>query len=94
MAQVTRVPQAFPPLLDEAQWSAFVDQHSLTPREAEVAMLITSGYGYEGICERLGVCRPTLRTHLRSAYQKVGVQSRVELILHIVHTNLSNGEPR
>lgn len=60
----------------------------MTPREAEVALLLTSGLGYMGICERLGMTRPTLRTHLRSVYRKCDCASRVELILFIIHRYL------
>lgn len=75
----------FPPLLNESNWDHFVAQNALTPREAEVILLLSSGQGYHEICERLNLKRPTLRTHLRSAYQKIGCANRVELILLMVH---------
>lgn len=75
----------FPTLLDDENWERFKRDCRLTPRESDVLLLLTAGLGYEAICERLGVGRPTLRTHLRSAYQKVGCASRVELILLLVH---------
>lgn len=77
----------FPPLLDEHAWNAFALQHALTPRESEVLVLLTCGHSYDEICAQLGMSRPTLRTHLRSAYRKTQVGSRVELILCIVHRN-------
>jgi DNA-binding CsgD family transcriptional regulator len=75
----------FPPLLNEENWHGFVEEAHLTPREADVLLLITSGCGYDSICERLSMGRPTLRTHLRSAYTKVGCKNRVELILTLAH---------
>jgi DNA-binding CsgD family transcriptional regulator len=80
--------QVFPPLLGEQDWDRFVAAHGLTPREAEVLLCVTSGSDDRTACGRLGMTRPTLRTHLRSAYQKVGVHSRVELVLRLVHTYL------
>ncbi|NUQ48967.1 MAG: helix-turn-helix transcriptional regulator [Phycisphaerae bacterium] len=76
---------AFGPLLATADWEAFVKSHLLTPRQAQVLDLICRGHGYVDLCAHLGMKRSTLRTHLRTAYEKVGCTDRVGLILSLVH---------
>ena len=61
-----------------AGWTA------LTPSEVKVARLIGSGYTNKAAAEELGVSVNTIGTHLRSAFAKLGVRSRVQLtnVLH------------
>ncbi|RII42107.1 LuxR family transcriptional regulator [Galactobacter valiniphilus] len=51
----------------------------LTPREAEVAALVARGYADREICAELGMSAPTLRTHLRHAFDKTGASNRAGL---------------
>jgi DNA-binding CsgD family transcriptional regulator len=79
-----------PPILPEGKWAIFCRDSGLTPREGEVLFLLCRGYSYEEIISELGITRPTLRTHLRSAYGKAGCRSRVDLILSILHQQLAS----
>ena len=81
----TGTTRVFPPLLAEAGWQRIVTDHHLTDREAEVLLLLTSGYHDTDICDRLGIKHPTLRTHARSVYRKLECTSRVDVILALVH---------
>lgn len=54
----------------------------LTPREIEIADLLASGLGNKEIAKRLGVSVTTVRSHLSSTYEKLGVDSRVGLALY------------
>ena len=55
-------------------------RYGLTPREAEVVRCASQGHSLEKTAELLGVSVNTVRTHNRSAYAKMGVHSRQEII--------------
>ena len=55
------------------------DTGGLTARELEVLRLISSGLSNQAIAERLCISEHTLRNHLTSIYEKLGVSSRLEL---------------
>ena len=56
---------------------------SLTRREREVASLAASGLSNQAIADRLVVSVRTVEHHLEHAYQKLGVNRRSELALHL-----------
>ena len=56
---------------------------ALTPREHEVARLVASGLRNKEIAGRLGVGEGTVKIHLHHAYEKLGVDNRVALALHL-----------
>ena len=57
---------------------------ALTPRELEIIHLVGKGLGNKEIAQRLGLSVPTVRSHLTRVYEKIGVESRVELALYAV----------
>jgi pimeloyl-ACP methyl ester carboxylesterase/DNA-binding CsgD family transcriptional regulator len=52
---------------------------SLTEAERSVAMLVAEGLSNPAIATRLFVSRHTVESHLKHAYAKLGISSRVEL---------------
>ncbi len=54
--------------------------HSLTPREAEVAVLLAKGRSLPFVQDELFISAGTAQTHARHIYKKLGVHSRQELI--------------
>ncbi|MFZ2013294.1 MAG: response regulator transcription factor [Nocardioides sp.] len=56
----------------------------LSPREAEVIALIARGLSNQDIAERAYVSINTIKTHVRSAYRKIGVKSRSQAVLWAV----------
>lgn len=48
----------------------------LTPREAEIAQLAAAGFSNRGIGERLFVSENTVKTQLKSVFDKLGIDSR------------------
>ena len=58
---------------------------ALTPREMEILRLVAEGLGNQKIAWQLGVAVTTVRTHLSSLYEKLRLESRVELALYAAH---------
>ena len=53
----------------------------LTPREAEVVALIAQGLSNTEIAERAFVSPNTIKSYIRSAYRKMGVESRTQAVI-------------
>lgn len=54
------------------------DLEKLTPREHEVLALLSRGFLYKEISNRLGISFHTFRTHQRAIYEKLHIHSRTE----------------
>jgi DNA-binding NarL/FixJ family response regulator len=54
---------------------------ALTERERAVLELLSKGFLYKEIAERLVISIDTVRTHLRKVYEKLHVHSRTEAVL-------------
>ena len=54
---------------------------SLTVRQLELAQLVAEGMGNREIAVQLGVTENTVKKHLTKIFEKLGVSSRVELVL-------------
>jgi DNA-binding NarL/FixJ family response regulator len=54
---------------------------SLTEREKEVLAALAKGYAYKEIADQLKISFETVRTHLRTIYEKLHVHSRTEAVL-------------
>lgn len=83
----------FPPLISTEELAQLASGRGLTLREREVVLLLSRGAAYDLICRNLSISRPTLRTHIRGAYAKLGCRNRVELILALAH-RVIDGVPR
>jgi DNA-binding NarL/FixJ family response regulator len=53
----------------------------LTPREAEVLSLVRSGLANKQIARRLGISERTVKAHLTSVFQRIGVVDRTQAAL-------------
>jgi DNA-binding NarL/FixJ family response regulator len=62
----------------------------LTPREEQVVALVAEGLGNRQIAEELNLSPHTIKKYLFRIFEKLGVSTRVELVLYAVH----NGDPR
>jgi two-component system, NarL family, nitrate/nitrite response regulator NarL len=62
---------------------------SLTPREIEVIALISEGMKNRAIGERLFISETTVRHHLTAIFDKLGVSSRLELIIYAFSRGLA-----
>ncbi|HEU4336184.1 MAG TPA: response regulator transcription factor [Nocardioides sp.] len=54
---------------------------ALSPREAEVLRLVVDGLLNKQIAQRLGITERTVKAHLTSAYQRIGVADRTQAAL-------------
>lgn len=60
------------------------DIDGLTMRELEVLQLLAKGRLQKNIASALGMSVNTLRTHLRSIYEKLHVHSRAEAVMKLI----------
>ncbi|WP_426245133.1 response regulator transcription factor [Nocardioides sp. LHG3406-4] len=66
-------------------------EHSLSARELEVILLVADGLSNQEIAERSYVSVNTVRTYIRSAYRKMGVERRTQAVRWVTEHGL---EPR
>jgi DNA-binding NarL/FixJ family response regulator len=62
----------------------------LTPREEQVVALVAEGLGNRQIAIELNLSQNTVKKYLFRIFEKLGVSTRVELVLYAVN----NGDPR
>ena len=56
----------------------------LTTREREVALLVADGLRSREVADRLGIASQTVKSHLKTIFDKLGVRNRVELARRLV----------
>jgi DNA-binding NarL/FixJ family response regulator len=61
----------------------------LTPREEQVVALVAEGFGNRQIAGELNLSQHTIKKYLFRIFEKLGVSTRVELVLYAVN----NGDP-
>ncbi len=76
VAIFVKVPDAAPALEPQTLREAL----HLTQREAEVAVLLASGYDLATVATSLGLGLGTVRHHLKRVYEKTGANSQVKLV--------------
>jgi DNA-binding NarL/FixJ family response regulator len=55
----------------------------LTPKEIKVATLVWEGHTNREIAEAIGTTEQVVKNYLRTAFDKLGVWSRLELALYV-----------
>ena len=66
----------------------FSTKEKLTEREGEIATLLIKGKTYKMIASELYVSENTVKTHVKNIYSKAGVQSRTELMNHLLDIHI------
>lgn len=64
----------------------------LTPREMEIVTTVVAGYSNAEIAKKYGLSEQTVKHHLSSIFDKVGVFNRLELALFAVNHRLVRDE--
>ncbi len=79
------------PLFCPAEWSQISDSLGLTNRESEVVQGVLEDMSQAEIAQQLGISPHTVHAHLERVYNKVGVRSRVQLLVRVFseYTSLS-----
>jgi DNA-binding NarL/FixJ family response regulator len=98
----TAVPDKLPPvisanakiphpisLFSENQWRTVAAHLELSARELEIIRLVFEDVQEQAIAEQSGTSLNTIRTQLKRLYWKLGVRSRVGLVLRIVREHLA-----
>lgn len=67
------------------------DQFGLTRREGQILAAVASALPNREIAERLEITEDTVKRHLTSIFDKLGVSNRVEVTLFAVHHGLLDG---
>jgi len=65
----------------------------LTPKEIQIAILVWEGLTNREIGKIVGTSEQVIKNHLRSAFDKLGVWSRLELAMHVASHGGKNGPP-
>ena len=58
-----------------------MDGEELSPREREVLDLLARGYLYKEIADRMKISIDTVRSYVRTVYEKLHVHSRTEAVV-------------
>lgn len=74
-------PKAARVLLDAQHRNAQPQTVALTPREREVLDLVATGLANKQIARRLGISERTVKAHLTSVFQQLGVTDRTQAAL-------------
>ena len=63
---------------------------ALSDRQREVVVLVCRGLSNRLIADTLDVSEGTIKSHLHTVYEKLGVQSRIELMIMFNRTELQS----
>lgn len=76
-------------LLLEQQKKQTQASHVLTPREVDVARMVTQGWPNKKIASKLSISEGTAKLHLHHIYQKLNCPGRMALMLYMQHNGLA-----
>ena len=69
---------------DKLAWEAKREQYGFTPKEMETTMLVSEGYSNQEIAHKMDIAVNTVKKHIYSIFNKVGVENRTHLIYKIL----------
>ena len=65
---------------DTNQLNAFITEHNIQPREAEVMRLMLDGKTNKQMANELFISESTVKKHVNAIYRKLGVSNRLGLM--------------
>lgn len=66
---------------------------TLTPREKTIISCLMLGWRNREVARQLSISEQTVKNHLRTVYDKLGVSDRLELVLYVLHQGLQLPTP-
>ncbi len=81
---VTQVVKA----LEDSRETTVRPADTLTPREKTIISYVTLGCRNREVAQHLAITEQTVKNHLRTIYDKLGVSDRLELVLYALHRGL------
>jgi len=75
----------------ESSRTSGVANSDLTPRETEVLVLVRQGLANKQIARRLGISERTVKAHLTSCFQRIGVSDRTQAALWAERNGIGEG---
>ena len=66
---------------------------TLTPRELDIIAALVDGASNREMATRFDVSLQTVKNHLSTIFDKLGVSTRLELALHVLQHNLLASRP-
>jgi DNA-binding NarL/FixJ family response regulator len=79
-----KVVQSFQSSARPAAAPAVEPTEDLSPREQEVLDLLSQGFMYKEISDKLGISFETVRTYIRRIYEKLHVRTRTEAVAKVL----------
>ncbi len=70
------------------QQRAQEERAALSPREQEIVQLVSSGHPNKAIARQLAISQHTVNTHVRRIFDKLGVNSRAEMVAYVLQSGL------
>ena len=67
--------------------------NSLTSREREIVLALAEGLSNKGVGRRLNISEGTVKVHLHTIYQKLGVKNRTALAVRVFTEFAFEGAP-
>jgi ATP/maltotriose-dependent transcriptional regulator MalT len=71
------------PLVNEEPSQEFLSKYGITERERELILKVMQGKSNADIADELVISLATVKTHLHNIYQKLGVDSRYDLLARV-----------
>ncbi len=67
------------------------ERSPLSTREKEIVALVAQGFKNKEMAEKMFISEQTVKNHLHTIFDKLGVSDRLELALYAIHKNLHQG---
>ncbi len=77
----------------DGAWSPGASARQLTSREEEIVRLVSRGMSNKAIAHQLGISPRTVEGHLNHVFDKLGTNSRTELVHYALASTLFAGAP-
>ncbi len=82
-----------PDVFTEADWAWLQGRFGMSQRQIQTARLICRGGTNEAIANRLRLSEATVRMHTDAVYKRVGVRSRLGLLVRLIEARRNGTAP-